>query len=283
VDVKWTAPPSGSGCVNIRATVVERQHIWYQDDGSLSTEMCEEPKRTEDPRRQRPRPAVRRPDSGRRGPADQRTRVTHRHHGNHGATTRHHVGVVSGTTAGGHKPDSSPEWIDPLDMLLGGQSFDRSREIERQERDKERQREREEREQERRKREERRKEEIRRQERIREERQQNRPQLPANQLLEQKRICMQPSVVGPCRALLPRFFFNPSNGECVLFNYGGCQGNDNNFATQEECQTSCRLLIAMINPQAKDRRVTSVEVDSWIRGIISITVEFFKKGNYWGY
>ena len=41
VDVKWTAPSTGSGCVSIKATVVEHLHIWYRDDGALTVTLCE--------------------------------------------------------------------------------------------------------------------------------------------------------------------------------------------------------------------------------------------------
>ncbi|XP_049957491.1 spondin-1-like [Schistocerca serialis cubense] len=42
VQVYWKAPPSGSGCVVFRATVIERPKVWYMDDGPLSHVLCEE-------------------------------------------------------------------------------------------------------------------------------------------------------------------------------------------------------------------------------------------------
>uniref|UniRef100_A0A5S6QET2 BPTI/Kunitz inhibitor domain-containing protein n=1 Tax=Trichuris muris TaxID=70415 RepID=A0A5S6QET2_TRIMR len=44
---------------------------------------------------------------------------------------------------------------------------------------------------------------------------------------------------GPCRALLPRYFYNASADLCEPFTYGGCGGNENNFNTLEECQMRC--------------------------------------------
>ncbi|XP_075211469.1 spondin-1-like isoform X2 [Lycorma delicatula] len=41
VTVLWIAPPPGSGCVTIRATVVEYRDVWFQDDGPLSYKLCE--------------------------------------------------------------------------------------------------------------------------------------------------------------------------------------------------------------------------------------------------
>lgn len=51
--------------------------------------------------------------------------------------------------------------------------------------------------------------------------------------------CSLPKVIGPCRAAIPRFYFNTTLMECLPFKYGGCHGNDNNFHTISECQTDC--------------------------------------------
>ncbi|VVC28842.1 Hypothetical protein CINCED_3A000467 [Cinara cedri] len=42
VQVFWTAPSSGSGCVIFRATIVEYRDIWYMDDENLNKRICEE-------------------------------------------------------------------------------------------------------------------------------------------------------------------------------------------------------------------------------------------------
>jgi hypothetical protein len=51
--------------------------------------------------------------------------------------------------------------------------------------------------------------------------------------------CAQPIVPGPCRAAIPRWGFDAEKGACVPFTYGGCGGNDNNFATREACERGC--------------------------------------------
>uniref|UniRef100_A0A224Y2D2 Pancreatic trypsin inhibitor n=1 Tax=Rhipicephalus zambeziensis TaxID=60191 RepID=A0A224Y2D2_9ACAR len=47
---------------------------------------------------------------------------------------------------------------------------------------------------------------------------------------------------GPCRARIPAFYFEPGSKTCSLFFYGGCEGNQNNFETEEECYGNCTSL-----------------------------------------
>ncbi|XP_016375715.1 tissue factor pathway inhibitor-like isoform X2 [Sinocyclocheilus rhinocerous] len=44
---------------------------------------------------------------------------------------------------------------------------------------------------------------------------------------------------GPCKAIKDRFYFDIDTGRCELFEYGGCQGNANNFETLQECEEMC--------------------------------------------
>lgn len=48
IQVFWTAPSSGSGCVIFRATVVEYRDIWYMDDDQLNKRICEESNESND-------------------------------------------------------------------------------------------------------------------------------------------------------------------------------------------------------------------------------------------
>jgi len=52
-------------------------------------------------------------------------------------------------------------------------------------------------------------------------------------------ICTLPADAGPCEAVVPRFYFNSSTGQCEPFSYGGCEGNANNFETMEACEAAC--------------------------------------------
>merc|ERR1711936_250662 len=42
VSVVWTAPPLGSGCIMLKAMVVERNDFWFMDDGALTYHICED-------------------------------------------------------------------------------------------------------------------------------------------------------------------------------------------------------------------------------------------------
>ncbi|XP_077538081.1 papilin-like isoform X3 [Haemaphysalis longicornis] len=49
---------------------------------------------------------------------------------------------------------------------------------------------------------------------------------------------------GPCRGSFPRFYYDRQDNRCKQFTFGGCQGNSNNFATEEECSERCVRLSA---------------------------------------
>ncbi|XP_032394953.1 carboxypeptidase inhibitor SmCI isoform X2 [Etheostoma spectabile] len=53
-------------------------------------------------------------------------------------------------------------------------------------------------------------------------------------------VCEQAPETGPCKAAIPRYFYNSSSMSCQLFTYGGCRGNRNNFQTEKECMQRCR-------------------------------------------
>ena len=52
-------------------------------------------------------------------------------------------------------------------------------------------------------------------------------------------VCEQPKKIGPCKARIPRFYFNSTYGKCKEFGWGGCDPNENNFKTKEDCEKIC--------------------------------------------
>ncbi|MCI4388590.1 hypothetical protein PGIGA_G00087840, partial [Pangasianodon gigas] len=51
--------------------------------------------------------------------------------------------------------------------------------------------------------------------------------------------CRLPIDVGSCKMSQQFWAFDSTNGKCVTFNYGGCDGNGNRFYTQKECEEYC--------------------------------------------
>ncbi|XP_037549368.1 spondin-1 [Nematolebias whitei] len=41
IQVFWTAPPIGTGCVLLKASIVQKKIIYFQDEGALTKRMCE--------------------------------------------------------------------------------------------------------------------------------------------------------------------------------------------------------------------------------------------------
>jgi hypothetical protein len=52
-------------------------------------------------------------------------------------------------------------------------------------------------------------------------------------------VCRLPKDPGGCRAAIPKWFYNVETKSCETFNFGGCEGNGNNFETEQECQDKC--------------------------------------------
>ena len=51
--------------------------------------------------------------------------------------------------------------------------------------------------------------------------------------------CLEPKFVGPCRAAMPRFYYDKEKKSCEQFIFGGCSANKNNFVKKEDCEKTC--------------------------------------------
>uniref|UniRef100_T1JGC4 Papilin n=1 Tax=Strigamia maritima TaxID=126957 RepID=T1JGC4_STRMM len=51
--------------------------------------------------------------------------------------------------------------------------------------------------------------------------------------------CQLPKATGQCTTYTVAWYYDVPSGQCGQFYYGGCLGNNNRFATQEECERTC--------------------------------------------
>ncbi|OCT75684.1 tissue factor pathway inhibitor 2 [Xenopus laevis] len=52
-------------------------------------------------------------------------------------------------------------------------------------------------------------------------------------------VCLLPLDEGPCKALIPHYYYDRYTQTCQEFFYGGCDGNANNFVSMEDCEKFC--------------------------------------------
>ncbi|XP_002738006.1 uncharacterized protein LOC100376483 [Saccoglossus kowalevskii] len=53
--------------------------------------------------------------------------------------------------------------------------------------------------------------------------------------------CCMPAEKGGCEDSIERYFYNCETKKCETFEWSGCDGNDNNFKTEEECHLECAI------------------------------------------
>ncbi|XP_021389219.2 papilin isoform X1 [Lonchura striata] len=58
-------------------------------------------------------------------------------------------------------------------------------------------------------------------------------------------MCLLPSAHGPCANWTTRWYFVGVVGRCNRFWYGGCHGNKNSFASEEECMRVCHSSVGV--------------------------------------
>ncbi|KRY14992.1 Papilin [Trichinella patagoniensis] len=56
-------------------------------------------------------------------------------------------------------------------------------------------------------------------------------------------ICQQPLHIGTGQTPVTRWYYNPTVGQCMPFQYSGMRGNQNNFISKEECERMCMTSI----------------------------------------
>lgn len=51
--------------------------------------------------------------------------------------------------------------------------------------------------------------------------------------------CTDEPETGTCRDSFTKWYYDPRSQSCTRFNYGGCDGNENRFESQQQCMQEC--------------------------------------------
>lgn len=93
--------------------------------------------------------------------------------------------------------------------------------------------------------------------------------------------CSQPLIIGNCENSLIRYFFNESSQMCEQFIFSGCQGNDNNFKSFEECQNECEKPVTVCE-QPKSLGMCRAQITRWYYNKQTYQCEQFDYGGCGG-
>ncbi|XP_060596375.1 papilin-like isoform X2 [Ruditapes philippinarum] len=58
--------------------------------------------------------------------------------------------------------------------------------------------------------------------------------------------CLESKKVGPCKAAIKRFYYNPLKNKCQQFTWGGCEANGNNFLSMKTCNKVCKKAVCTL-------------------------------------
>lgn len=104
--------------------------------------------------------------------------------------------------------------------------------------------------------------------------------------------CTEVPETGNCRDSITKWYYNPVKEACFRFNYGGCQGNENKFDSNDACMKFCRGVTGGFSRYFADMftlgliTVISIHKDSHAVSLFSSTVMFciifLMKGFYFG-
>ncbi|CAC5389452.1 unnamed protein product [Mytilus coruscus] len=92
-------------------------------------------------------------------------------------------------------------------------------------------------------------------------------------------VCDLKKDVGPCNANMRRYYYDVDSGECKLFFYGGCDGNENNFKTMRECYTGCKKRVCTL---PKDNGSGEAKIKRWFYNADTMKCETFIYGGLYG-
>ncbi len=73
--------------------------------------------------------------------------------------------------------------------------------------------------------------------------------------------CLEPLIIGSCRASINRYYFDLTEKTCKIFKYSGCNANKNNFESFHECSKQCGHLLSDNVPDEYDGEDEEYDLD----------------------
>jgi len=70
-------------------------------------------------------------------------------------------------------------------------------------------------------------------------------------------LCHLPSDVGPCDSYTTAYFYDPLSQRCEQFEWGGCGGNANRFASVGDCEQRC-IYLETVAPTIRHNQLSTV-------------------------
>ena len=70
-------------------------------------------------------------------------------------------------------------------------------------------------------------------------------------------VCSLPVTIGSCDDYLDRWYWDQLTESCERFSYSGCDGNENNFETKDECSEVCGVELPDLEIDTTEQPVLS--------------------------
>jgi len=84
--------------------------------------------------------------------------------------------------------------------------------------------------------------------------------------------CELAAEMGPCRASITSWYYDTTMRKCLPFTYGGCRGNANRFATEDQCTAVC-VIGRGRGPAPPSRDRSTATTATWYQPTSGITRE----------
>jgi hypothetical protein len=89
-------------------------------------------------------------------------------------------------------------------------------------------------------------------------------------------LCLLPEDAGNCHGSMLRYRYDSENNQCVSFNWTGCNGNNNLFASNEACERACgKFRLQDVCNQGPEPGNCNLKVPKWYYDRDTLTCKIF--------